>query len=483
MSTITKTLFLFIFLFGFLTNAQEINLPTTIEDVKQIYHHNANKKNYFLLFEKERLQIVQADDQVNFQKTVDVPVDLSSQVFSTVIVDNDENLTSFWVTKKEVLAITTNLITEKNSIATPYLLKNKGEELLATFVYDNLFYVINIVKRSNTLKLTALDTNLTIKKENIFNFSEKNFINVHKESLTLYQVFNQSDLKTDSAPLTFMEIDKPNSLVLAVAKNKYYVQEDKLFITLDGSKIRTDVLVIDLKTNLKNHFIFNQDYDRTESVYYSSNSVLFDNKILQFCGGSSFLSFIIRDEKGEVLKHYNITKNNETDFITGDVLSIKDNAFNRDSTKEITKLNKVINKIGGGHYKGITAYPLENNYIVQFGEVDKVSINQAVYTAILGGGAIGGIIGAALPSIFNPISSNLFNPYYNTSATVATTVLNQDFEPNPAFKIEEDNLAKLRQKNFIDLKNKMYKIIVKINNQDYYIKHEFGSKTIDLMPF
>ncbi len=470
-----------LFLFKTTTNAQEINLPTSIEDVKQVYHHNANNKNYFLLFENQRLQIVQSDEQLNFQKTVDVAIDLNIQSFNTVIANND-NLTTFWITKKEINAITTNLTNGTSTTANSYPLKEKGEELVATFVYKDFLYVLKALKQTNILKLTSLDSQLNIKQERIFNFSDKNFINVHKETLTLYQALNQPDLYTDSAALTFMEIDKPNSLVLAVAKNKYYVTNDKLFITLDGSKIRTDVLVIDLQTNLKNHYIFNQDYDRTGSVYYSSNSVLFDNKILQFCGGSSFLSFIIRDEKGEILKHYNITKNNETNFITGDVLSITDNALNRDSTKEITKLNKVINKIGGGYYKGITAYPLDNNYIVQFGEVEKVNINQAVYTALIGG-AIGGMIGAALPSIFHPLSSNMFNPYRNTSATVATTVLNQDFEPNPTFEIEEDNLAKLRQKKFIDLKNKMYKIIVKINNQDYYIKHEFGSKTIDLMPF
>jgi len=260
---------------------------------------------------------------------------------------------------------------------------------------------------------------------------------------------------------------------MATAKNKYYVRGNKLYITIDSSKRRTDLITIDLISKAKSHEIFDQNYDRTEAVFYSSNSFLFDDKLIQFCGGNKFLNFIIRDLSGTIIKEHSIFYNRDSYFITGDVVMYTDIKLIRDHSKEIDKPNRILSKIGGAGLKGIFITTVDDNYIVRFGKVRELKSN----SHFTGGG------GALMPLLYSPYQTSIFNEYFNSEATIATTVLDQDFNPNPSFQLEEDKLAKIRKDRTINIKDKKYKTLLKINGQDYYGKQEKKSNTFDLVPY
>ncbi len=466
---ITKTLYLFTFLFVITVNAQEIKLPTNLEDINNVYHQQAFDKNYFLLSDKNTTEIIQTDAKLNVEKIVNLAVDLKNQQFSNVIFNNENSLTTFWITNKTIDAVTTNLTNETNTLAEPFHLKEKGERLLTTFIDNDLFYVLKIINRTSTLKLISLDTNFNVKEETLLDFSEKDFVNSLNQSLSLFRVIG-SDA---AAPLIFIENDKDSNLIMATAKKKYYVKDNKLYITIDNSKRRTDLLTIDLISKAKSHEIFDQNYDRTEAVFYSSNSFLFDDKLIQLCGGYRFLNFIIRDLSGNIIKEHSIFYNRDSDFITGDVVMYADLKFIRDYSREINKPNKVLSKIGGAFMKGIFVTTINDNYIIKFGKVKELkSID-----------AYNGKGGALMPLIFSPFQTSIFNEYFNSEATIATTVLDKDFNPNPSFQMEEDKLAKIRQDRTINIKDKKYKTLLKINGQDYYAKQEKKSHTFDLVPY
>lgn len=469
MPIITKTLFLVTFLFTIIVNAQEIKLPTNLEDINNVYHQQAFDKNYFLFFDAKKSEVIKTDAKLNVEKTVDIAVDLKSNLFSSVIFNNENSLTTFWLTNKDINAVTTDLTNGTNTLAEPFLLKEKGERILTTFIDNDLFYVLKIINRTSTLKLISLDTNLNVKDETLLDFSEKEFISSPTQSFNLFQV-----LRSDLAPsLVFVENDKESNLIISSAKNKYYVKQNKLYITIDIFKRSTHLLTIDLLSKAKSHEIFDQNYDRTEAVFYSSNSFLFDDKLIQLCGGYRFLNFIIRDLSGTIIKEHSIFYNRDSDFITGDVVMYTDIKFIRDHSKEIDKPNRILRKIGGATFKGIFVTPVDDNYIVRFGKVRELkSID-----------AYNGKGGALMPLVFSPFQTSIFNEYFNSEATIATTVLDQDFNPNPSFQMEEDKLAKIRKDRTINIKDKKYKTLLKINDQDYYGKQEKKSNTFDLVPY
>lgn len=482
MSLYHRLFLLCLCMFSMSLHAQQdhITIPVSLTDIENIYQFEENNKHWLLLLNNQDIQILQLDKAFVLEHSLTSPLLIKNKHFTSFTFDKENNPTSYWLTsnKKELTAFTHNLNNGTTSSAKNYNLNEKDVKVVAHFVQDNSFYIIQATKDSSILKILQFDSDLNIVSQSIANFSANTFYNKHNTPCTLYEALNEVIIGQESSQLISFDWNTPTTLVRASTKRKLYIKENMLYITLDNSDRRTSILTFNLKNKQSSYAIYNQDYDRTESVSFSSNSFLFDDKLIQACFSRGFINIVIRDKEGNTIKQYKITKNKDIDFITGDIYERIDHKLNRDKLKPIEKTNKFLRLTYESFAKGISAYPTAEGYIVNFGGVNTTAQQKKQ----LYGVAVGGVLSSlAVELIFSPGQNNIFNEYFNSSVYIASSALDYELNPIPTGTIPQNKIDEIRESNKYDIYNPKYKLLFKKGENYYLGSYEKDSSTLKII--
>lgn len=460
-----STLFLFICIATTLhAQINEIKIPTDFNYIDQVYHYNTNKTNLFLLKSHTDLQVVRTTDSLTEEHSLltTIPNYMADKIVALTAAEEDK-ATMYLVTSKNIQAKTFDFAQETTSTAFPFTWDTKKEDSFLHFSHANKFYVLHSRIRTNQLRFLQLNENLEPQQDTIVNFTGLSFYLGPKSQVTLNQALR------DSVPMTYIEMNQPTDLLKAAAQRKYYIHNDVLYITLDTSNQSTEVLSIDLNTQKTTYASYPQPFNKPHLNQPGSNSLLFDNKLVQAYFDKQFISIVIRDENGKPLKTFQLTKD-EADFLTGEMVMIRNvRGLFKDKHTPIEKSNHFLKSGKNANLHGIIVYPLEDHFIMQFGAANRTKpLARNFFFDVF----------------INGSKTNIFNPYFKSLVLLGTTALDSQLNPDFSFTIPStDKLRTLRQKRGFRITNTKYKVVLKINNQDYYGKHEPGSNTFDLVPF
>lgn len=285
--------------------------------------------------------------------------------------------------------------TVTNSFTLPY----KGERFIQEFSENGLFYILTILKNSNTIKLYTFKPDGS-KEEKTLDLTGFRFFTIDYQRTTFSDFFGNGQTMVKVSP------ESPTSLVTSSAKSKMYVSNNKVTMTFDRNFDYTQMVIIDLKNfTASEKFIKKPFMTFVDRFELNSGSFLLDDKVFQVKASSEKMILTLKDLDDKLIKEYMTIGNATMDFKNSDV--IQENGGSN-HTRILENTSQFIRKINNMNL-GVSAYQLDGNYLVTIG---CVSDPQASTGMMLAGGMFGaaGVIVAA--AISNPTMDN-FNAYEN----------------------------------------------------------------------
>ncbi|WP_196894247.1 hypothetical protein [Aureivirga marina] len=258
-----------------------------------------DEKLTLITIRNRKIYLQNFDKQLNFQNQLDYT--LSKSKFDKLVnvnyVENGINL--FFTNNKEkqfrIISIEEGKKGSYREVVFPF--DSEKKELFITFLnVEEKTFIVSVEKNTSTLNFYQIENGNFVKKHTI-DFSET-FIE-DAESGKFYDVVQKNK---------FQQIlkNKENFAENLVSKYKFYVDNSKLFMTLDGTSFRTYVLKVDLKSfDFSFQEIKKQPLNKPYTLKNNSNSFIHSNKLFQTILNKEQVFVSVYDLE----KNYFITKN------------------------------------------------------------------------------------------------------------------------------------------------------------------------------
>lgn len=293
-----------------------------------------------------------------------------------------------------------------------YFMPYKEERFLQKFSQNDKFYILTILKNSNTLKLYVFYKDGKL-EEKIIDLTGFRFYKSDYQKTTMYGVLSEDFFSTE-IPFALQKINSeyPTSLVQSSAKKKCYLNSESLVLTIDTNIDQTQLITIDLKTfTAKEKFVKTEYLPYAERSSVKSNSFLIDDKLFQIKSTNSQMILTVKDLDDNLIKSYAASdKTPIINFKNTDIIQ-----ENSDSSKKriLETSGQFIRKINNLN-AGISCYKLNENYIVTIGSVS-VEEQKVSSAMIIGGmfGAVGAIAGSLIDAAISNPTMESFNSYAN----------------------------------------------------------------------
>ena len=196
---------------------------------------------------------------------------------------------------------------DTNSKTTESILdfKLKNHIFFGQFTYNSQFYIIAWQKFTRIFTLYVLENDNTFQAFDI-DLEKGNFYKdgklapFPKKSVSRDPVLYMGNVYYDKNQriLTQIKNNVPNANKDVTERNKFFVQDDMLNITLDYNKESTVLIIIDLKTLEGNtHQITKKTHLESDPFNQKSNSFLFKNLLFQIKGDKKDVSLNLFDLK------------------------------------------------------------------------------------------------------------------------------------------------------------------------------------------
>ncbi len=201
-------------------------------------------------------------------------------------------------------------------------LGDKKEKYLESFMVNNDFYVLTIRKHSSIINVYRF-TKATEAEKMTFDFSDVNFNQSNYRDLygTLLRLKDSNSDQEESNDFTKFSIEKvdpanPTPIGLSAVRNKLYIDEEEIFITIDKDKAKTRVLKMNLKDGSKRYNEVSKERIKDEDVYRNiSNSFLYKENLFQVKLNKSMLGITIKQiDNDSLLMTYQLDKKGELEF-------------------------------------------------------------------------------------------------------------------------------------------------------------------------
>lgn len=391
--------------------AQEVinSTPVALKKDRNVFQIVNNDKKEVTLFvsDKEKVKAIHLNEQMQITDSISSERP-NPKVYNNMIGYNTNNNGSarlFWSSNDfENIFMQLYDFTNRKIETQQHTLVFKDEKILQKFSRNEKFYILTIVKKSNTFKFRVFDKEGKLEEKTI-DLSNFNFYTSQYAKTTLYGMFN-ANLLPFEAPLTLQYINtqNPTSLTDAAKKRKCYLNDNQLIITFDMNIDYTQVAIIDLENftaiekMIKNHAIA-----KTEFATLNSNSFYFENKFYLMKSSDDLLYFTIKDLDDNIIKEYFANNGKPIDFKNSEISQENGNGGKRvleNTSQFIRKINNL--------NSGLACYHIGETTLIAFGGVSQVQ--QTSGQAVLGQF---GLIGALVSVIaFNPTMES-FNSYSN----------------------------------------------------------------------
>jgi hypothetical protein len=317
---------------------------------------------------------------------------------------------------------------------------------------------LSIKKRSSILNIHIFEAN-KLNKTVSCDFSKYRFSNA--DGSNLYDILNHGNLPLQP-DIQIAKIDEycPSSLEITSNINKLYINNDKIYLTLDINTEDTKLITFNLADNSTevNNFL-HDTINGNNNLDVNSNSYLFGDNILQIIGSSNeiIIKAVNRDSKS-LIKKYRISKSQEIDFKNTSLLQEGGTTtFTNNSNKELNNSEQILRKISNSSI-GISAYVMQDMIELTIGGYKEVEhTNTSSSTTFMTGPNNNSV---PLMNYHNPLF-NSYTKYTNTRTVYFKSLLDKtsfchvtDSIPNNAFdkiKIFESHNDNIKSKTIFRL--------------------------------
>lgn len=385
--------------------------PVALKKDRNVFQIVNNSKKEVTLFvsDKEKVKAIQLNEQMQITDSISTERP-TPKIYTHMIGYNTNNNGSarlFW-SSNDFENIFTQLydFTNRKVETQQHTLVFKDEKILQKFSRNEKFYILTIVKKTNTFKFHVFDKDGKLEEKTI-DLSNFNFYTSQYTKTTLYGMFS-ANLLPFEAPFTLQNINtqNPTSLTDAAKKRKCYINDNQLIITFDMNVDYTQVAIIDLENFtaiekiIKNHAIAKAEFSTI-----NSNSFYFENKLYLMKSSSSqdLLCFTIKDLDDNLIKEYLANNTKPIDFKNSEI-SQENGSGGKRVLENTSQFIRKINNLNSG----LACYHIGETTLIAFGGVSQVQ--QSTGQAVLGQF---GLIGALVSVVaFNPTMES-FNSYSN----------------------------------------------------------------------
>jgi hypothetical protein len=268
-------------------------------------------------------------------------------------IGDDGNPILYWATNNlRNIRIVKYYLETKTTKALNFDLPPNNEYLVTTFQKNNNFYILS--KERDQQHLLLYEFNNGKAEVKMFDLSGIQFQNEKGQTLAFNTVIRYY-------PIEKMDPDNFNTLDKTIHKTKMYVLDNHILLTFDYSLKKTQVLDLNLTNVSVTEKNFNQPITKKPSK--TSNSFVYENKLLQIKSGKEELVFDIKDfDSGKTLKSVNVSKKDTIDF--------KNSSFflqiNDKKPQEIKTTDKFLKQLSAIN-SGITAFKNQKNTFISLG--------------------------------------------------------------------------------------------------------------------
>ena len=251
--------------------------------------------------------------------------------------------------KNQLFVKTINFQTKKSSEKL-ISLNLKNEKFLESINYNNRFFILTIEKQSSIL--------------NIYEFINENELNEHEIDLSNFQFSRYSYSKLYNVIISaFPKIQKVQNnqidpIEFSSKKNKLYLINNKMFITLDNQAENTKIVSVDLDNfNFSVKFFDQVRFKDSDTINIKTNSYLFNNVLYQFKISQNELCLTLHDLKTDsLLQRFKISAEDEIFFKNGPIVQEGGTTLlTSSSEKEIENTLTVLKKMMSSDI-GMSAY-------------------------------------------------------------------------------------------------------------------------------
>jgi len=410
-----KILIVYLLLNTLSSFSQEIvsSVPVQLKKNRDIFQVVNNEKKDVTLFISDKIKV----KAVHLDESMKIVDSISSERPDTKKYDmmigyniNGNNPRLFWASN-DYEEIFTQLFDVSNQKVTTqqYNLVLKEEKILQKFSGSDKFYILTVIKKSNSLKLHVFDKN-GVYSARVINLEGFHFFKSDYTKSDLYGILGENLLPFE-APFSLknINVDNPTSLTDAATKRKCYFNNKTLVLTIDTNPDYTQAIVVDLeKYTAAEKIIRSAGISNVSSTGYkvpvTSNSFYFDDKLYILKSSTDQFFFSIKDLENNTLKEYSATADAPIDFKNSEIYQ-EGGDFGGKRTLETSSqfLRKIVNLNAG-----LSCYHIGQNTLITFGGISSMGQSAGQVTANQFG-LIGALVGAAF---FSPTMDN-FNSYAN----------------------------------------------------------------------
>jgi hypothetical protein len=411
-------------------------------EVYKIIDTKKANENYFFINDNNTIKALKVTNKIQFSNSFYYNI-TENDDFKNILGHNktSENPRLFWTTSNKNKII--SQVYDFNSIkviSKTYILDNKNEDFLQSFSSDNYFYILNVVKNTNALKLYVFDNEGKL-EEKIFDLSKFYFLSSKEEKETILYNLLKEDFINSQKPfyLEKMTNDQNNNIPETSRKRKsYFINDNKIIITLDNNIEYTHLISLNLKDfTAESKMISNPAVPYTKRSDVNSNSYLIDNLIFQIKSSASKLYMTVKSLDDVELANFSADVINPIKFNNTLFFKLQ---FDSKNVEILNHTEEFLEKMALLNI-GISVRKMTDKYYFTFGSVTPQMENDAMIA--YGGGAIGGIIAASTTIAMRELTGSFrnLNPYSKRNAYFTSGILNSNFTHNedalPTFAIDK----------------------------------------------
>jgi hypothetical protein len=366
------------------------------------------KQAIIFLGDKLRINAIRLDQ--NMQPLDSLPAAKPEKAYDMMVGYNvsGTNPRLFWSSSDHEQIYSQFYDFEKKAVSgISYSIPFKEDRFLQFFSEQDKFYILSIIRKSNTLKLYVFDNSGKM-EEHLVDLGAAKFFDHNYKPTNLYGSIGDDFFEEDKPYiLQLIKSENPVSLTESSKKRKCYLNGKQIFITLDTNVDYTQVVNIDLAAFKGSEKVIQQPYiafmDRGE---LNSNSFIIDRQIYQFKTSSQKMFLSIKDLNGNLIKEYSKTPDENIDFKNSEIIQETGDIENpRILQKTAQFLRKANNQ-----FSGISISKINGNYLVTLGSVSEERMSTG---AVIGTVFLGGVTGVIIVSaLWNPAFDS-FNSYNN----------------------------------------------------------------------
>lgn len=459
-------------------NALKLNLSkgTQVLEVVQknenqisLFFHGNNKTKLYQLTEQFTIAdslTTNNNNDVNYAELMGYGLS-DKTYFCYLTTSNNKNIfcQSFDLNKREVTLKSFRLEFEK-------------EKLLSKITVDNVFYMVTLMKNSSLLNLYIFKNGSMDKKT--IDLSSKRFLDRNNKAVSLWEIFS---IETPSEPpFSLRDITQKTlpSLVLNADKRKLYGYDNQLIFSMDTNKKFTQTFSINLNDFSVSQKVYSQPYiedkiisdDNTQIDNYtqSSNSILFNDLLIQMRADDNVMKFSIKNLSGEEIKSLEVINGQGVSFKNSEIYQEKGKVH---TLKLIDKPEQFVNKLNGLNVS-VSLQESSNNILLTIGGISVPNSADGIMIGGMLGGVTGAVIGAAISSNSPTTSSSSLNFYKNRKVLYTTCLFDKNFNHQEGIikTTAFDSLREFAEKNDSMTINTAFKM----NNELYYGLYNFENK-------